>query len=77
MKIIYADNNATTRIAPEVYEAMIPFFTDDYFNPSSMYDAARGSGEAISGLTLAFCSTWMTNWANTTAPSLASVSTSA
>ena len=41
MTIIYADNNATTRIAPEVYEAMAPFFTEQYFNPSSMYDPAK------------------------------------
>jgi cysteine desulfurase len=47
MKIIYADNNATTRIAPEVYEAMVPFLTEDYFNPSSMYEAARGAADAI------------------------------
>jgi len=47
MKTIYADNNATTRIAPEVYEAMIPFLTDNYFNPSSMYEFARGAADAI------------------------------
>ncbi|MBU0617832.1 MAG: aminotransferase class V-fold PLP-dependent enzyme, partial [Planctomycetes bacterium] len=47
MKTIYADNNATTRIAPEVYEAMVPFLTEDYFNPSSMYEAARGAADAI------------------------------
>jgi len=47
MRIIYADNNATTRIAPEVYEAMIPFLTEDYFNPSSMYEAARGTADVI------------------------------
>lgn len=47
MHVIYADNNATTRIAPEVYEAMIPFMTDNYFNPSSMYEPARKTGEAI------------------------------
>jgi cysteine desulfurase len=41
MNIIYADNNATTRVAPEVLEAMLPFFKDQYFNPSSMYDSAQ------------------------------------
>jgi cysteine desulfurase len=35
--MIYLDNNATTRIAPEVYEAMIPFLTEFYGNPSSAY----------------------------------------
>jgi len=47
MKVVYTDNNATTRIAPEVYEAMIPFFTEDYFNPSSMYEPARGTSQAL------------------------------
>jgi cysteine desulfurase len=47
MKIIYADNNATTQVAPEVYQAMIPFFTDDYFNPSSMYEPARRTAAAV------------------------------
>jgi len=46
-RIIYADNNATTAIAPEVYEAMIPYFTREYFNPSSMYEPARPLAEAI------------------------------
>jgi len=46
-KTIYADNNATTRIAPEVYQAMIPFLTEDYFNPSSMYEPAQTSANAI------------------------------
>ena len=40
VRIVYADNNTTTKVAPEVYEAMIPFLTGEYFNPSSMYDAA-------------------------------------
>lgn len=47
MRTIYADNNATTRIAPEVYEVMVPFFTENYFNPSSMYEPARGAADAI------------------------------
>jgi len=47
MKTIYADNNATTKVAPEVYQAMVPFLTEDYFNPSSMYEAARGAAHAI------------------------------
>jgi cysteine desulfurase len=47
VSVIYLDNNATTQIAPEVVEAMMPFFTDQYFNPSSMYEAARGPADAI------------------------------
>jgi len=47
MRTIYADNNATTQVAPEVYEAMIPFFTEDCFNPSSMYEPARHTADAV------------------------------
>ena len=35
-KVVYMDNNATTRVAPEVLEAMLPYFSDLYGNPSSM-----------------------------------------
>jgi cysteine desulfurase len=36
-KLYYFDNNATTRVAPEVVEAMLPFFTENWGNPSSAY----------------------------------------
>lgn len=45
--IIYLDNNATTPVAPEVREAMLPYFADLFFNPSSMYEAAHAVSHAI------------------------------
>jgi len=36
-KLIYLDNNATTAVAPEVLEAMLPFLSRQYGNPSSMH----------------------------------------
>lgn len=44
---IYLDNNATTPVAPEVVEAMLPFLREQFYNPSSSYPEARGPRDAI------------------------------
>src|SRR5213596_1108890 len=56
-KLYYFDANATTRVAPEVVEAMLPFLTDHWGNPSSAYtfgnqvakhiEAARAKAAAL------------------------------
>ena len=45
--MIYWDNNATTPIAPEVLDAMLPFLREQYFNPSAAYHAAKSVRRAI------------------------------
>ncbi|TKB27627.1 cysteine desulfurase NifS [Desulfopila sp. IMCC35006] len=46
-KTIYMDNNATSRVAPEVVEAMMPYLTESYGNPSSMHTFGGQVGEAV------------------------------
>lgn len=45
--LIYLDNAATTKTRPEVVEAMLPYFTELYGNPSSVYDFAGKSKAAV------------------------------
>ena len=44
---IYLDNNATTMVAPEVVEAMLPFFTEQFGNPSSLHQFGDKVGRAL------------------------------
>lgn len=46
-KEVYLDNNATTCTDEKVLEAMLPYFKENYANPSSMYNSARISAKAI------------------------------
>lgn len=46
-KRIYVDNAATTKVAPEVVEAMLPYFTENFGNPSSIYAEGREAKKAI------------------------------
>ncbi len=47
MRVIYVDNNATTMVAPEVLDAMMPYFSDNYGNPSSMHSFGGNVAGAI------------------------------
>ncbi len=56
-RVVYMDNNATTRVAPEVVEAMQPYFSELYGNPSSMHafggqvaGAVRQARESVAAL---------------------------
>ena len=46
-KIIYLDNNATTKVDEKVVEAMLPYFSKEYGNPSSMYELGGTNAKVI------------------------------
>jgi len=47
--VIYLDHNATTPVAPSVLEAMTPFLSTEYANPSSTHEPGRRAGSALDG----------------------------
>ena len=44
---VYADNAATTAVSPKVVEAMLPYFTEVYGNPSSLYSVGQKAKEEL------------------------------
>lgn len=46
-RLVYADNAATTKVRPEVLAKMIPYFTEHYGNPSSLYSVGRNTAVAV------------------------------
>ena len=47
-RFVYADNAATTNVSQSVLDAMLPYFKEQYGNPSSLYTLGRSSAQAIS-----------------------------
>ena len=50
MREIYADNAATTKLSPEVLERMLPYFSEVFGNPSSLYRIGGKAKKALDGL---------------------------
>ncbi len=46
-RYIYADNSATTKVSESVLSEMLPYFTEEYGNPSSIYRLGRNAGRAV------------------------------
>lgn len=46
--IIYMDNAATTRVAPDVLKSMLPYFSENYGNPSTIYSLGQAARKAVS-----------------------------
>ena len=56
-RFIYADNAATTRLLPQVLDKMIPYLTEEYGNPSSLYSFGQAARQGVDAarITMAEC----------------------
>lgn len=63
-KVIYMDHAATTATRPEVVEAMLPYFTESFGNPSSIYSLGANNKEAVTAARTAIAKSLGTDTAN-------------